>query len=905
MAFAQDAIIRDIVIHGQRRIPAATIRARMNVHAGDTYDQAALERDFHSLWNTGYFDDIRYEREEVANGWTIHVYLKEKPTIREIHYTGLSAIAVSDILEAYKTAKLSLSVESQYDPVKAKRAEVIIRQLLAMRGHQFSTVKIEVRQIPPSAVGLTFAVKEGPTVKVGDIRFKGNRVLGSRALRYSMKNLRPIGIPHSIFLENIFARTYDETKLSEDSERVRNAYQVRGYFKAIVQQPKTVTRDSKPPIIHVPLIQKRGKRVDITVPVEEGKRYTLKAINFSGNKTITNTSALRSTFPMKDGEVFNIDLLRKGLENIRNAYSELGFINATPVPDPVIDDEHQTVTLNIDIDEGKSYHVRRIEFAGNTTTRDKVIRRELAVEEGQVYNSRLWKLSLLRLNQLDYFEPLKAEGPDSELTSSIKKNDADATVDITLNVKEKGKNSIGMNGGVSGLSGSFIGLDYQTNNLMGLGLTLRVQADLGTRQRNFMFGITDPYIFDHRTSVGFTVFNTEYRFNQEQELSILYNQKVNLNQATAQNYSQKSKGFTLSANHPLRRSFTTVGVTYSYSITDIDAQTNAAQVLFQTLQYRNLSGPSALKGMRSSRITPSISYNTVDNPMNPSRGKSFYLAADLEGLGGNSRSITQIFETKYFRPVNNKRNVLGFRLQGSFTTGWGGMAVSPNNRFYTGGDDSIRGFEIRSVSPVAFVPISSNRSFSYYEPTQLDGTGSPSLKTITVPMLTYTIVYPGGDTQLVGNAEYRIPLAGPISMALFADAGVNGILRRNQLRLDAGGLSQLRSEFPNSNIGSSLQLLPGSNFAPRTSTGVEVVVQLPIVQAPFRVYWAYNPTLYSRTITAPASEYYLKDALRNSLPPGMYEEQIAPAISYYLGSPQEVRFREKRSTFRFTVSRTF
>ena len=157
---------------------------------------------------------------------------------------------------------------------------------------------------------------------------------------------------------------------------------------------------------------------------------------------------MRRLFKIKDGEWFNRTLISKGLEELRKAYGSLGYINETNIPDTEIDEEHKTITLKIDVDEGKQFFVRRIEFSGNTTTRDKVIRRELALEEGQVYNSRLWEVSLLRLNQLNYFETLKPE-QDSEVHQDVAEN----TVDINLKVKEKGKNSIGLNGGLSGLSG--------------------------------------------------------------------------------------------------------------------------------------------------------------------------------------------------------------------------------------------------------------------------------------------------------------------------------------------------------------------------------------------------------------------------------------------------------------------
>src|SRR5205085_8912106 len=232
---------------------------------------------------------------------------------------------------------------------------------------------------------------------------------------------------------------------------------------------------------------------------------------------------------------------------------ELGYINFTPVPDTKINEEKKMVNLVIDLDEGKQYSVRRIEFVGNTTTRDKVIRRELALEEGNIYNSRLWELSLLRLNQLNYFEPLKVEQD-----SDAKQNVQDATVDLTLKVKEKGKNSIGLQGGVSGLAGSFIGLNYETNNFLGLGETLSVSANLGNLQRSIQFGFTEPYAFDRPLQLGFTVYTSRYDYNAAKNYSILSGTNLNLPTDvlnTLQNFSHSQTGFTVSASCPIKRSF--------------------------------------------------------------------------------------------------------------------------------------------------------------------------------------------------------------------------------------------------------------------------------------------------------------------------------------------------------------
>ena len=193
----------------------------------------------------------------------------------------------------------------------------------------------------------------------------------------------------------------------------------------------------------------------------------------------------------------------------------LGYINFVANPTTRFDEAKKMLYLDIDIDEGKPFYVSRIEFTGNTVTRDPVIRRELLLEEGQVYNSNLWEQSLLRLNQLEYFDPLKVD-QDSTATQDQQNN----TVSLLLRVHEKGKNSIGLNGGVSGLSGSFLGLNYQTNNFLGLGETLSVQANLGNLQRNLQFGFTEPYFRNKPISLGFQVFSSKYDYNAAKNYQI-------------------------------------------------------------------------------------------------------------------------------------------------------------------------------------------------------------------------------------------------------------------------------------------------------------------------------------------------------------------------------------------------
>jgi outer membrane protein insertion porin family len=915
--WAQSDIVSEINVIGNRRIPAETIRARIFTKPGDSYDPAALERDFNSLWNTGYFEDIKFTREQTPKGWRINVQVKEKPTIREITYTGHPSVSDSDILDRFKQDKVGLVVESQYDPTRIKRAEVSLKGLLSEHGRQFATIRTEIRQIPPAAVGITFVVKEGPKVKVGKIIFEGNKAIKSRMLRAAMKNLKPVGIPHSIFLESIFAKTYDATKLEEDTERVRAEYQDRGYFKAAVNDPKTEIHDTGHKAGHIPLLQSGpGKAVNITMVVDEGDQYRLGKITFKNNKAISNVAALRSLFPLKDGDIFSRAKIAKGLENLRKAYGEYGYINYTGVPSTTFDDEKKLANLEIDIDEGKQFNVRRIEFQGNTTTRDKVIRRELALEEGGVYNSRLWELSLLRLNQLSYFEQLK---PDDPNVTDKKLDEKDGLVDLTLKVKERGKNSIGLNGGVSGLEGAFVGLNYSTNNFLGLGETLQLQFSFGNLAKSATFGFTQPYMFDRPLQFGFTTFYNKISYDQARQLSIFSGQSLNnLSSAVLQNlqnYSQSSLGFTTSLSYPLRHSFKRLGITYTLDRSTLLPLSTASKTLFDFIQFRGISGPNAVNGIITSKIFPNFSMSTLDSGISPHSGRSITAGFELAGIGGTVHSIRPIVQYKKFIPVQNRRNAIGFTLNGSFISGYGGLVAPPFQRAYMGGENDIRGFDIRSISPVAFLPSSNAIALTNPDGSPVPKNPSnPRQGNWTIPIPVDQIVFPGGDLSAWSNLEYRITIAGPVAIAPFVDTGMDSILRPSQLQIAQVQYDQVISTYfgcPTLDAGyncqggnilsprpkQDLQVLGATNWKPRMSTGLELQMFLPVVNAPFRIYWAYNPLRLDTPASPPIP------ITRSMFPAGAAGDYTYHlAVTTYAPS---FLLREPRKTFRFTVATTF
>ncbi len=915
--------IENIIFEGNQRFPRDTLMARIFSRPGDPYSEEALRRDFHALWNTGWFEDIRLEVENSPrnpNGRIVIFYVKERPIIRRIRYVGNKSVSESDILDRFKDRKVGLSVESQFDPTKIMRAVVVLKELLAEHGRQFATIKPTYEKIPASnAVILTFNIDEGPKVKVGKITITGNHAFSQRRIVRAMRHSRPYAIPLYLFSIPVMSKTFDRQKLAEDLEvGIRGLYQDHGYFRVLVKDPILKTVDVRRAGLPGPwplIGHKHGKATNITIPVEEGSRYRMGRLVIRSadpeKGLFFKTDFLEKIFPIKTGQIFATDKIRKALEDYRKLYGAWGFIDFTPEPLTDIDEAHKRINLTLEFDQQKQYYVRRIEFVGNTTTRDKVIRRELLLNEGDLFNSHLWELSILRLNQLDYFNQLKPENAD------IKRNVQKGTVDITLHVKEKGKQSIGLTGGISGLAGSFIGLSYQTNNFLGLGETLTFETDLGDRQTNFLFGFTEPYLFDRPISTGFTVFSSRFSYNQARETSLLLGQQVNLPANLAQNFDENRKGFTVFASYPLRRfSFTRLGITYGWSTTDITSFSQASTVLFEALQFQSLAGPSALSGIVSSKITPTITYNRLEgSPINPTGGKSLFVGLSFEGgpIGGNINTVSPTVEFKYFHPINHKRNVLGFRLLGAFATGYGNRVLAPFNRFYVGGEDTVRGFDFFTIAPWAFVPTLQTVQVTFTNPSVIGPNGQPITQSLPVPVLHNVATRPGGDSELVGNAEYRIPIVGPVSMSLFYDVGLDGVLRRSQLGLNPSDLGVLRQDFPNPDfptykINTELPLASGTNFHLRSSTGIEFVVQLPIVNAPFRVYYALNLNRLTETIVEPTGAYFLSPAAKASLPPDVLQTQIVPQLTTLLAAqPQHIAgsLFEPAHAFRFTVSRTF
>ncbi len=894
-------VIEAIEFRGARRVRQDTLQALIISRKGDKFDEDTLHRDFMALWNSGRFDNLTIEREPGKEGWIIRFVVVERPVVRSIKYEGNKSVTVSEILDRYKERKVGLVVESQYDPNKVQRARNVLQEMLAERGHQYAKVEPQIRRVPPSSLEITFKVDEGPKVKVGNIAVEGNKVFSDRAVIRAMKNSKPIGIPHSILFENLFARTYDSTKLDEDKSRVQVFYQEHGYFTAHVTDSDVKMRKVGGAGFRIPLIKpnKVGSRADITITLDEGRKYHLNNITFTGVKFFRTPEALMTPlFQMSKGEIFSTAKLRKGIENMRKLYGDFGYIDFVVEPsfEPIPNSE--LIDLSLSVDEGSQFFVRRIDFSGNTTTRDKVIRREMLIDEGQIFNNRMWELSILRLNQLGYFDPLKAEE-----AADIKRDTKTNTVDITLKVKERGKNSVQLNGGVSGIAGSFIGFSYATNNFLGLGETLSLSSQLGTRIRQVQFGFTEPYLFDKPIQTGFTLYTQRFSYDQGREASILSGQNLiplfnSLGSSNLLNYVTNGYGGTVFISYPLKRSFARLGLTYGFDISNVRTLTNAASTYFNFVDFQGVGGPNQLSGIRTSKVIPSYTYNSVNHPINPTGGKSLFFSIAFAGsvLGGNVNTLEPTLDAKYFRGGLKKNHVIGMHVLARFLTGYGGKVAPPFSRYYMGGENDIRGFEIWGISPIAFIPTSARVNVLNVDGSQrvqkILVNGALQNVNVTQSIPVYQLTFPGGDTNVITNFEYRIPIFGPVNLAAFVDAGIDKLSLPSQLKLNPGRLDELNGQFPQAGFTGNAFIAKGTQ-KPRVSTGLELQVIMPVVNAPFRLYWAYNPSVFRGLLEPPIA------ADRSYFP------NTASYINALISVGQPIPLLEKHSTFRFSIGRTF
>lgn len=708
VAQSDPPLIESIEVRNNYEVQAQVVTYPLRLKVGDPYDELTLQEDFRKIMDTGFFDRVRLHVHDGETGKRLVFWVQERPVVKSVDYRGFKkALSKQNIEEQLQDEGLDLKINSRLDYSLIEKIREGIKALLHEKGFENATVEVDIQTVSPVARAVYFNINEGSKVKIGEIIFEGNTLFSQRRLRWKMKKTARTWIFSFLTQHNIFSRVnYDE-----DIRNVLNLYRERGYAKVRAGEP----------VIESYNVAKEGKepknRLRITIPLEEGEQYRINSIAVEGNELFTDDEIL-ATLQLQQGDIFNQTVVREALEGIDTGYGVRGYIFAWTDPMVTYDDNELTADLTLRIQEGDKFFLRRLEFEGNSSTKDKVLRREVRMREGDVFNEEAFKNSLLKVNQLGYFTLLE-EPNNPEVIPSMEGNE----VDVIIKGEETNRNQLEVGGGVSGLEGGFGRLMFSTRNFLGRGATLSAEALIGTRADRYSISYTEPYIFDRPYIFGAELYKRSYLYYD-----------------LRQDRTGIGTRFGMSLGY-----FSRIMLRYSFEIIDIEFRqgplmpweppsltpiTDPGRFSFSNLYEE---GETTI-----SSVSPSYVFSTVDNPFRPTRGRELNLSLQVAGgpFGGQRSFIKpQIRFTQYLQAFN--RTFFAVNSEVAYIKEYNESEIPGFERLFMGGEMSVRGTRIRTVGP-------------------LDNTGQ----------------FIGGTSSMLFNLEYHIPIKDtPVESLLFLDAG--------------------------------------------------------------------------------------------------------------------------------------
>jgi outer membrane protein insertion porin family len=724
-------------------MPEGSYLFYVSTKPGERYDEARLRADFRRLWETGFLDDLRLEVEKGASGRVVRFRVIERPRLRVVDFQGSRELSSTEITDRLKKEEASLALDQFFDPSRARRAEGVVRRMLGEKGYLFATVKHESKPLGGSGVQVSFVIADGLRARLRQVDFDGNESIGDGRLKRRMKT-KERGFWNFSWLTG--RDVYDAGKWEDDHRRLTELYLDHGHVQANVGEPTTSFADGR-----VGLFRKKAvKWVDLKVPIDEGGVFRVGSLDFRG-LTVFEEARVRPLFGLDSGEVYRESRIQKGYERLRDAYGSRGYPLMTSRTERRADQARQVVDVVIAVDEDKLYHVGRIAFTGNASTRDPVLRREVFLNEGDVMNMEALKQTVRRLNQLGYFKTVETPRIEPHTAGSDQ-------LDVTFPLQER-NGSVFTLSAATGPLGPTVSGSYATTNLFGRGQTFQVEVERGERYRKDEISILEPYFRGRPVTLGANLHRRRSEFLPSAELGVPA-------------YSVDSKGFGTTLGVPLGR-FTRFDAGYSFAVIDPHAAEGVDL---------ELVGPHR----RESRLSPTLTYNTVDSPIMPHRG--IQVRGGLNLIGGPLGGSVDYFEP-HLKLVgwvpHTRRTALGLRVEGGWLRPFGDTAspgtVLPNGlpfdrRYRLGGDTSLRGFGYDRVGPRT-----------------ADG----------------TLI--GGSKYVLGSAEYAFDVAGPLRAVAFVDAG------------------QAFAEGETIDLGRL-----------RTSTGVELRFLMPVLNVPIRLIQSWN-----------------------------------------------------------------
>ncbi len=629
---SQEPLVNIIEIKGLKRIEEGSLKARMSQKIGEPLSQEKISDDIKAIFKMGYFDDVKVDIEPFEGGFKVIYIVKEKPTIVKVEFQGNKEFDDSKLKEVAPISPGALA-----DITLINDTAVKLRAFYEGEGYYHANIVPVLKKLNEEEVVLTYQIEEGNKVKINEIIIKGNKAISTKKIKQVMKIEE-----RKIYSFITGGGYFKKDEMRADIERIRDLYYDNGYLKIAIAEPE------------IQLIGKEAMNIIITV--SEGEQFFVSSFDITGNKIISDEE-IKSLIKLKPNKPFSKETLKNDVTAITDRYANSGYALVVVAPDVIPDENKKEVKVIYKISEGDKYTIGRIDISGNTKTRDKVIRREIRLDEGNVFNASALKRSYERLNNLQFFETVDIS-PQPRIEQKI--------VDLDVKVKEKPTGFLSIGGGYSSVDGLIGIIDLTQGNLFGKGQFIKMRGQLGGKSAFYEFSFRDPWFMDKPISFGTSIYKTEREYG---------------------NFDRKSTGFEVS----LGKSFWEYwykSIAYNFERTTIFNVKEDASIIVKSQEGKRTT----------SSISPAIVRDTRDSFLDPMRGSRNSLSLTFAGLGGNNAFIKGLIDSGWYFPVFD---VTTIHLRGriGYASGLFGKELPLYERYYVGGIYTVRGLNYGDAGP--------------------------------------------------------------------------------------------------------------------------------------------------------------------------------------------------------------
>ena len=634
-AGAEESIYK-IMILGNVKVEEGVIRGAIKSREGGPFSVEKVREDLRSIFDLGSFTDVQVDIKSNPQGKEVIFIVVEKPSIKDILLKGNSKVKLDDIKE-----KMTLTPRSILNLEKVKENSEQIRKLYFSKGYYGVKVEYKVDYLETNEAVVTFTISEGPKGHIQKIVFKGNKKIKSSQLKKLMATKR-----RNIFSIITKTGTLDEDILKNDLQLLTAYYFDQGYLDAKVSEPKI---DLSNP-----------KKIRIEIEIAEGPRYHLGNVDFKGD-LLTTKEALFKVLKIRRGDAYSNTVIRREVSALTEKFANQGYAYVEINPEIAVDSKNLLVHITFEIEKKKRVFYEKIQVVGNTKTRDKVVRREFVVAEGDLYNAAEMNKSRDRLKRTGYFK---------EVDFTTSRGSTEEKINLDVKVEEAPTGAITFGVGYSTIESVVGSASISDRNLFGRGYSGSLKFSLGFKTQNFRLSFTDPYFLGYPYAAGID----------------LYHERVEI----FDTYSYKITGGDLRFGKELTDSLR-IDAMYKLETIDVYNVADDASVIIQDQKGKRTT--SAIS------ITPSI--DTRDDYFNPRRGGKHSLFIQNAGgiLGGDNYFVKVLGQTSWFFPLP-LNSTLNLRAQAGIISPYGGKTLPIYEKFFAGGISTVRGFEYGRAGPV-------------------------------------------------------------------------------------------------------------------------------------------------------------------------------------------------------------